>query len=77
MDKIDLLISIQPGEPEDIFNYRKVYSKFAFQFFNYKITLNTAIVLGNMAANKLRYNVIYCEKVEKILQLIDEWILNT
>lgn len=63
------------SETQDFFNMRSVYAKVALSVFQGKINPATAILLGQMAANKAVYGLTYPEESDRVIRYINEQIM--
>ena len=66
----DLLIK-RNTETEDYFTIRSAYSRMAMNVFGGKINAATAVLLGQMAADKVTYGVVYPEESDKVIRYIN------
>lgn len=66
----DLLIK-RSTETDDYFTIRSAYSRLALQIFGGKINAATAALLGQMAADKVTYGVVYPEESDRVIRYIN------
>lgn len=72
-----LLNSIRPDEDPITFAYRSEYSRVAKELLGNQLTNETALILGQMAAQRARTGVTYPQQYEQLLQYLDQLILNS
>ncbi len=68
---LDDLLTKRQTETEDYFTIRSAYSRLAMQVFGGKINAATAALLGQMAADKVTYGVVYPEESDKVIRYIN------
>ena len=74
---IDTMLVKRKTETVDMFKMRSVYSKIAIRVFQNKINPATAILLGEMAANKAVYGITYPEESDEVIRYINAQIERT
>jgi len=72
---LDNMLIKRESETQDFFNMRSVYAKVALSVFQGKINPATAILLGQMAANKAVYGLTYPEESDRVIRYINEQIM--
>lgn len=72
---LDAMLIKRESETQDFFNMRSVYAKVALSVFQGKINPATAILLGQMAANKAVYGLTYPEESDRVIRYINEQIM--
>jgi hypothetical protein len=72
---LDTMLIKRESETQDFFNMRSVYAKVALSVFQGKINPATAILLGQMAANKAVYGLTYPEESDRVIRYINEQIM--
>lgn len=68
---LDDLLMKRQTETDDYFTIRSAYSRLAMQVFGGKINAATAALLGQMAADKVTYGVVYPEESDRVIRYIN------
>lgn len=74
-EDLNSLLIKRESETQDFFNMRSAYAKVALSVFQGKINPATAILLGQMAANKAVYGLTYPEESDRVIRYINEQIM--
>jgi len=74
LENVENLLIKSDIETDDHFNIRYVYSKIAFNLFQGQINPATAVLLGQLAADKAIYGVTYSEESDKFMRYLDDQI---
>lgn len=71
---LDDLLTKRDSETMDYFTMRATYSRAAMNVFGGKINAATAALLGQMAADKATYGVVYPEESDRVIRYINSQI---
>lgn len=74
INNFESFLTKKETETEIFFDMRSIYSKIAISVFQNQINPATAILLGQIAADKATYGVTYPEEIDKVIRYIDEQI---